>query len=250
MPSFAQIAIWCSFASDPGEEQAPLHFLDVRLDPDLLPLLLDHLGDLGVRDEGARRGQELDPEPSLAVDPEPVTLAVLLRETDLVQQRVGLLDVERRPLLPPLRSRVVRRGLGRRDGARDADAEPERLVQLVPVDAHRQRPPEVGRVEPLRHLGVRVVGVVDLERGVGAVQRRVELDVVADLVPVLEEHRELGHRRVALLEVVLAGDRPEVQHLEVLSHGHLDAGRCTGAGCPRCRPRRRTGSAPSPRSGC
>ena len=101
--------------------------------------------------------------------------------------------------------------------------EPERLVQLVPVDPHRQRPAEVGGVEPLRHLGVRVVGVVDLERGVGAVQRRVEPDVVADLVPVLEEHRELGHGRVALLEVVLAGDGPEVEHLEVLGDGHLDA---------------------------
>src|SRR5258705_5738195 len=92
-------------ACDAREEEAPLQLLDVGLDADLLPLLLDHLGDLRVGDEGARRGLQLEAEPPLAVGAQPIALAVLLGEAGLVEELIGLLDVEGGPLLAPLRPR-------------------------------------------------------------------------------------------------------------------------------------------------
>ena len=65
-------------ARDAGEEEAALHLLDVGLHSDLLPLLLDHLRDLRVGHEGARRRLELETEASLAVRAQPVAFGVLL----------------------------------------------------------------------------------------------------------------------------------------------------------------------------
>ena len=216
MPSFAQMAIWCSLALIFVKKRARSSSLTIRLDADLLPLLLDHLGDLRVGDEGPRRRLQLDAQPPLAVRPQPVALTVLLRQADLVQQLVGLLRVVRGPLLPPLGSRAVRRAVCRDDGAGDADPEPEGLVELVAVDAEGERPAEVPVVQPLRDLGIRLVGMIDLQRGVGAVQRRVEADVVVALAAVLQEDGELRHGGVPLLQVVLPGDGAEVQDLQVL----------------------------------
>jgi hypothetical protein len=78
-------------------------------------------------------------------------------------------------------------------------------------------------VKPLGDLGIRLVGLVGLEGGVRAIEGRIEADVVAHLGAVLEEHRQLGQRGVALLQVVLAGEGPQVEDLEVLGERHADA---------------------------
>ena len=112
------------------------------------------------------------------------------------------------------------------------DAEPERLVDLVAVDAERQRAPEVGVVEPLRDLRVGLVAQVELERAVAAVVAGVEVDLVVALLLVLEEDRQLAEVDVPLLEVVLAGDGAQVEDLQVLGQRAAGPCRCTGAGCP------------------
>src|SRR5215475_1141322 len=81
------------------EREASLDLLDLQIDPDLLPLLADHLGDLRVLHELAAERHHLDAEPPLAVAAQPVALGILLREADLVEHLVGLLQIERGPEL-------------------------------------------------------------------------------------------------------------------------------------------------------
>src|SRR5215471_20021458 len=123
------------------EREAALDLLHLEVDADLLPLLADHLRDLRVLHELPAQRHDLDAEPALAVRAKPIALRVLLREPDLVEHLVGLLDVERRPQLPVLRPGVVLVGVRRHHRARRARAEPERLVDLVAVDPERQRAP-------------------------------------------------------------------------------------------------------------
>ena len=78
--------------------QVALHLLDVRLDADLLPLLRDHLGDLGVRNELPADRDHLEPQPLPLPSRRRKPFGVLLVQANLVQQLVGLLQVERRPL--------------------------------------------------------------------------------------------------------------------------------------------------------
>ena len=70
-------------------------------------------------------------------------------------------------------------------------------------------------------LGIALVALVDLERGVRPVDGRVEMNRVLALVLVLEEDRQLVDRGVSLLPVVLAGDGPQVEHFEVLGQREL-----------------------------
>ena len=64
--------------------------------------------------------------------------------------------------------------------------------------------------------------LVDVEHDVGAGDAEIEVDLVVALLLVLEEHRQLADVDVPLLHVVLAGDRPQVDDLEVLGERQLD----------------------------
>jgi len=76
---------------------------------------------------------------SFAVGAQAVAVGVLLRQADLVEQLVGLLDVERRIFLVPFGTRAID-GIGRRrNRSGRSDAEPERFVELLPVDAEGKR---------------------------------------------------------------------------------------------------------------
>src|SRR5262249_39633277 len=76
----------------PDRERA-LHFVDLELDPVSLPVLTDHLADLGVLDELTAQGRDLDAPPPLAVGPQPVAAGVPLVEPQLVEHGVRLLRV-------------------------------------------------------------------------------------------------------------------------------------------------------------
>ena len=131
---------------------------------------------------------------------------------------------------------IVGRALRRHDRARRADAEPEGLVELVAVEPQRQGAAEVGVGQPLRDLGIGVVALVDLQHRVRAVVGQVEMDGVAALLLVLEDHRQLGDVDVPLLQVVLAGDGAQVQDLEVLGQRELhpvDVGQLVALGVDR-----------------
>ena len=203
--------------------QGALQLGDIELDADILPLLGDRLRDAGEGHERAGDGEDLQPQPPAAVAAHAKAFAVLLGQTDLVEELVGLLDVERRPHLVRHSSPGLCGTSGRRDAAGGADAEPEGLVELVAVDAHRERAAEIDVLQPLGDLGIGVIAVVDLERGVGAVGAGVEVDAVVALLHVLQKDRQLGDVGVALLQVVLAGDGAQVEHLQVLGQRHLDA---------------------------
>src|SRR6185295_8646126 len=97
-----------------------------------------------------------DPQPPLAVLPQPIPLGVLLIESDLVQQLIRLLDVEGGPLLPVLRPRAVAGVLGWCHRAGRPHSEPERLVQLVAVDAQCESVAEISVAQPLPDLGIGV----------------------------------------------------------------------------------------------
>ena len=92
---------------DPLLGQRARHVVDIELDADLLPVLLDHLAELRAVDAKTRDAGEGEAEAALAVLAQPVAVAVLLREADLVEELVRLGDVERRPLRTPLLAREV-----------------------------------------------------------------------------------------------------------------------------------------------
>src|SRR5207247_4839352 len=102
-------------------------------DADPLPLFLDHLGDLCVWHEGARGRLQLEAQPALAVGAQPIGVTVLLGEPDRVDEPIGLLHVERGPLLAPFRPWPVRRALRRRGGYGHTHSNTESLLQLVAI---------------------------------------------------------------------------------------------------------------------
>ena len=62
------------------------------------------------------------------------------------------------------------------------------------------------------------------------------MDLVVALLLVLQDHRQLAEVDVALLQVVLAGDRAQVQDLEVLGQRHdhaVDVGQLIALGVDR-----------------
>ena len=81
---------------------------------------------------------------------------------------------------------------------------------------------EVLVLEPFGDLRVSFVADVDVQSGVGAVERRVEVNGVVALLLVFEEDRQFVQAGVTLLLVVLTGDGPQVEHLGVLGQGHDD----------------------------
>ena len=97
------------------------------------------------------------------VGPQAEALGVLLGQPDLVQQVVRLLEVEGGPLEAPLGPGVLGRAVLGHQRAGRAHPEEERLVELVAVDPHRERPAEVDVGEPLADLGVGLVALVDVD---------------------------------------------------------------------------------------
>ena len=122
-----------------------------------------------------------------------------------------------------LRPREVWRALARRRRAGLAEAEHEHLVDLLTIDAVGERDPEVARAQPFRDLGVLVVALIAEEPDVGALIRRVQVHAVVAPLLVFQQHRQLADVDVASLRVVLAGDRAQVDELQVLPEGHPDA---------------------------
>ena len=66
--------------------------------------------------------------------------------------------------------------------------------------------------------------------------RGVEPDRVVALLLVLDDDRQLAEIDVPLLQIVLAGDRAQIEDLGVLAPASSRCGRCRAAGCPPCRP--------------
>ena len=114
-----------------------------------------------------------------------------------------------------------------------ADAEEERLVDLIAVDAERQRVAEIAVPHPLRDLRVSLEALVEVERGVRAVEGGVQAQGVVTLLLVLQEDGQLAEVGVALLPVELTGDGAQVEHFEVLSQGQLDLVEVRAAGSRR-----------------
>ena len=81
---------------------------------------------------------------------------------------------------------------------------------------------EILVLEELRDLRVALVRVADVNRRVRPVERRVEVNGVVALLGVLEEDRQLGEPHVPLLDVVLAGNRPQVGDFDVFGQRHRD----------------------------
>ena len=205
------------------ESKIALELLDVDVDADLLPLLLDHLPDCRVRHELRAHRHHLQAEPALAVDALAIAVAVFFGQADLVEQFVALLHVEHAPLLVPFGPRAVEGVGSRRNGAGATHAEPERFVELVAIDAERERMAEILVAQPLHDLGVTLVRVADVQRDVRTVEARIEMHGVVALLRVFQKHRQLGQVHMAFLDVVLAGDGAQVRDLAVLRQRHRDA---------------------------
>ena len=232
-----------------GEGEIALQFLDVEVDADLFPLLLDHFADRRVRNELTADRDQLETQASLPVGAQPIPFAILLGQADLVEQLVGLLQVERRVFLVPFGARAVE-GIGRRRyRSWGSHAEPEGFVELVAVDAERERVAEILVLQEFRNLRIAFVGVADVDGRVRSVERRVEVNGVVALLGVLEEDRQLGQAHVPFLDVVFAGDRPQVGDFGVFGQRHrdpVDVGKLVPrgvdgpeVGIPFHRPRRR-----------
>ena len=96
----ADARCWSALAK-PSPRSISLH---IGLDADLAPLVGDHFGQLGIRQERRDR-DDLQAQPLAIVGAQPEAIGVLLRQPDLVEQRIGLRHVEHRPLLAPVRRR-------------------------------------------------------------------------------------------------------------------------------------------------
>src|SRR6202790_5582992 len=126
-----------------GESQIALQFLDIEVDADLLPLLLDHFADRRVWNELAADRDQLETKASLPVGPQAIPFAILLDQADLVEQLIGLLQVESRIFLVPFGARAIESIGRRRYRSNGSHAEPERFVELVAVAAERERVAEI-----------------------------------------------------------------------------------------------------------
>src|SRR4030095_2564891 len=130
---------------------------------------LDHFADLRVRNELTADRNHFEAETTLAVGTQPIPVGILLVEPDLVEQVVGLLQIERPPFLVPFGAPAID-GVGRGSyRSRRSDAEPEGLVQLVTVDAECERMAEILVPEQFRDLGITLIRVADVDRRVRSV---------------------------------------------------------------------------------
>ena len=81
---------------------------------------------------------------------------------------------------------------------------------------------EIFVLEQFGNLGIAFVGVADMNGRVRSVERRVEVNRVVALLGVFEEDRKLGQPHVPFLDVVFAGNRPQVGDFGVFSQRHRD----------------------------
>jgi hypothetical protein len=139
-----------------------------RLHADLLPILRDELRDVGPGGEG-RDDRQLEHDP-LARRQKPRAVGVALGEPELVEELVGLLGLVLRVLPGVLLAREVGMSRRRHALARLAQAEEDRLFDLIAVDRLGQRDPEFLRGHELADLGVGLVGLVELDDRVGAAE--------------------------------------------------------------------------------
>ena len=81
---------------------------------------------------------------------------------------------------------------------------------------------EILVLEQLGNLGIAFVGVADMNGRVRSVERRVKVNRVVALLGVFEENRKLGQPHVPFLDIVFAGNRPQVGDFGVFSQRHRD----------------------------
>ena len=102
-----------------------------------------------------------------------------------------------------------------------AEAEEERLVDLVAVDAERERAAEVEIGEPFLDLGIEAIGEVELQFGIRAVEAGIEMDLVFAARGVLQKHRQFRQIDEPLHVVELAGDGAQIDDFGVLGEREL-----------------------------
>jgi len=185
-------------------------------------VLDDHLHLLRRGGRQGLRHIDLQQQALAVVGPQAEAVAVLLGEAYGIEHRVGLGGIVRGPTVAPFGPGVFWRGFRTHDRAGGAQAQPERLVQLVPVNAERQRPAKVGRCDPLLDLPVLAVSMIEHEGRITAIEAQIEMDLVVAALRVLQEDRQLGEVDEALHVVVFAPGRPQVHDLRVLDQGHQD----------------------------
>src|SRR6185295_17204325 len=129
-------------------EQAALEQPHVGEDADRFPLLHDHLGLLRPGRRERLRDVDLQPQPFAVVGAHAETLGVALLQADRVEHRVRLGDVEHRPCVAPLLAGTFHDDVRGDRRAGYAEAEEERFVDLVAVNAERERPAEFAVGKP------------------------------------------------------------------------------------------------------
>ena len=137
-------------------ENLALRRLDEERDADLLPVVADQLEHVGLLGLLAGRLDHDLQRPAVGQEPDAVRVA--LGQPEAVEKLVGEIGIVLRPLglilvLEELRLRQHR--VVRRNG----HAVEDRVVDVVAVDRHRERPPEIGVAEKLAHDRIDVVQV-------------------------------------------------------------------------------------------
>src|SRR5260370_24885115 len=91
-----------------------------------------------------------------------------------------------------------------------AQTEEEGLVDLLAIDPERQGPAEFEIGEPFLDFGIEAIGEVELQFGIGAVEARIEMDLVFAARGGLQKHRQLRQIDEPLPVVVFSGDRAQI----------------------------------------
>src|ERR1700722_13447557 len=122
---------------DAGLPQAAFHFVDLKVDTDRLTMRADQLENLCIGDARRGKNQRFERETPLSISAQPVAVAVLFGQAELVQHRIRPVRLMRRPESTVLRPGIVWIVVGRNDGPPLADAKPEGLVQFLAIDRQR-----------------------------------------------------------------------------------------------------------------
>ena len=180
--------------------------------------------------------RQLDHQALTVIGAQAIAVAILFRQPQPVEHLVGQGEVQHRPFLAPFRPGILGHRLGGCGRTRGGQAEPEGFVQLVAVDAERQRAAEIGGGQQPPDFGIGGVVQVEVQRGVGAVEGEVEMQVVIAAIAVFQNHRQLGQVDMALLHVELAGHGAQVHDFGVVGQRHhhaVDIGQLVARGIDR-----------------
>jgi len=150
-----------------------------------------HLGDPGPVYERRTHGRDRQNERAFAVGSLPDSIWPL-DQAEPVENVVGLLRIERRMQLARAGTSAEQRVLRRRGTTGLTLAKPEDFVELISVDAQRERDTKVFVRQPFRDLGVRIEVLIDEKSCVAAVQPFPAADRVVLLLLILLERRQLG----------------------------------------------------------